>query len=110
MLHTNMEIVIENNLTIEELIVLSALDLISEQKHTDTFDYKYMDLINSLPIVFRSTERGNVKKLRQMLNKDGVKNFVTRTTKQLGRGNGACVTFYLDKEKLKKLNVKGIIS
>jgi hypothetical protein len=44
-----------------------------------------------------------------MLNKEGVKKFITRETKQLGRGKGATTIFYVNKNNIQKLNVKNIV-
>ena len=67
-------------------------------------------IIKDLPIIFNSSsESTNIKKIRNMLNKEGVKKFITRETKQLGRGKGATTIFYVNKNNIQKLNVKNIV-
>lgn len=108
-----MELVLENKLTIDDLVLLSAIELFATERDLDNdckFIMSYNEIIGELPVLFNSSERSNIAKLRKILNKEGVQKFVTREISQRGRAKGALVVFTINKELLKELNVKGIVS
>lgn len=112
MLDYNIELAKELNLNLEELVLLSAIELFANEKDLDNgnkFEMPYLELIERLPILFNSTTRSNIAKLRKMLNKENIQLFVKREIIQRGRARGASVIFSIDKEMLNKLNVKNII-
>lgn len=107
MLEVNVNMIKDLGLTVEDLILLRLIDMHSEGR--EEFNLSYKEILDDLPIMFHSSERSNITKLRKMLNKESVQKFVTRQIKQQGRGKGALVTFKVNKDNLKKLNIKGII-
>lgn len=107
----NNDLAIKNNLNAEDIILISYLELINSEIGKDNqFSIGYNKIINDLPILFSSTERSNIAKLRKMLNKEGMQNFITRTIKQQGRGLGAKVEFKINSDNVKNLNTKGIVN
>lgn len=105
------DLFVDNKLNCEDLVIISYFELIANTEGDgESFNKGYSEIIKDLPLIFQSkSENANIKKLRSILNKEGVKQFVTREIKQQGRGKGALTTFKLDIEKTKKLNVKGIV-
>ena len=107
----NNDLAIKNNLNAEDIILISYLELINSEIGKDNhFSIGYSKIINDLPILFNSTEKTNISKLRKMLNKEGMQNFITRTIKQQGRGLGAKVEFKINSDNVKNLNTKGIVN
>lgn len=109
MLDINFELAMANDLSMDDLVLIRYIDL-SVEEIGDTLNgeaiISYEKVIEELPIVFNSNSRGsNVKKHRNMLNKEGVKKFITRETKQLGRGKGATTKFKVDKPNIDKLKL-----
>ena len=107
----NMEMAINNNLNLNDLILLSFLEL-QVNKNSDNGEcaISYNEIIKSLPILFNSkAEVTNLARLRNSLNKEGFQKFITKEIIQEGRSKGAKVIFKLNKENLNKLNVKGIV-
>lgn len=111
MTNINNELAIENNLNTEDIVLISYFEFVNKMKGCNNeFVIGYNEIINDLPILFNSTERSNVAKLRKMLNKEGVKVFITRSISQQGRGLGAKVLFKINRDKVEELNVKGIVN
>lgn len=113
MLKCNMEMVREYQLSLDDLVLISAIELFANEKDLDNdnkFDMQYSELIESLPILFNSSERSNIAKLRKFLNRESIKHFVTRDITQQGRAKGAKVTFTINRHEVNKLNVKGLIN
>ena len=107
----NNDLAIKNNLNAEDIILISYLELINSEIGKDNqFSIGYSKIINDLPILFSSTERSNIAKLRKMLNKEGMQNFITRTIKQQGRGLGAKVELKINSDNVRNLNTKGIVN
>ena len=107
----NNDLAIKNSLNAEDIVLISYLELMNSEIGKDNqFSISYLKIIDDLPILFNSTERSNIAKLRKMLNKEGVQNFVTRTITQQGRGLGAKVEFKINNDNVKSLNTKGIVS
>ena len=108
MTNVNMDLAIKSNLNTEDLVLISYVERIVGELNCKEINYK--QIIKDLPIIFNSSsENTNIKKIRNMLNKEGVKKFITRETKQLGRGKGATTIFYVNKNNIQKLNVKNIV-
>ena len=85
--------------------------LISEKEELgEEFELPYNRIINDLPIIFNSKSyEANSVKLRRMLDKEGMKKFITREILKKGREFGTVVLFKLNKTNIEKLNVKGIV-
>ena len=111
MLKINMDIVNELNLNIDDVCLIAGIEDIFDFKGADSSCIiSYKEIIDDLPILFNSTEKSNIVKLRNMLEREGIKSLITKTIKQQGRGKGALVTFTMDRQKVKELNVKGILN
>lgn len=113
MFSCNMEMVTELDFKLEDLVILNSIELFANEKDTDRdgiFELSYKEIIESLPIIFNSSERSNVAKLRNFLNKDSVKKFVTREVAQQGRGKGALVTFTIDRDMFDKIKIRNLLS
>ena len=105
------EVAINNNIDIKDITLISYLSLVSESENLgEEFELPYSRIINDLPIIFNSKSyEANSVKLRRMLDKEGMKNFVTRDILKKGREFGTVVLFKLNKENILKLNVKGVV-
>lgn len=113
MITCNLMMVQELDLKLEELVVLSSIELFANEKdlnNDNTFELSYKEIIDSLPIIFNSSERSNVAKLRNFLNKDSIKKFVTREIVQQGRAKGALVIFTIDREMFNKIRIRNLIN
>ena len=101
----------KNNIDIKDITLISYLSLISERENLgEEFEFPYSRIINDLPIIFNSKSyEANAVKLRRMLDKEGMKNFVTRDILKKGREFGTVVLFKLNKENILKLNVNGVV-
>lgn len=110
-MNVNFEMALANNLDVKDLTLLSYLDLKSEEKNSDEFELLYSQIIEDLPLIFNSKNyASNTVKIRRMLEKEGMKNFVHRDIFKRGNKYGTVTFFRLNKENIKKLNVKGIVS
>ena len=110
-MNLNMEFAIKNNLDVKDVTVISLLDLISKEKGKDEFDFSYSEIINHLPFIFDGVSmQSNTVRLRRILDKEGMQNFVTRSIRNEGPHKGRILTFKLNKENIKKLNVEGIVN
>lgn len=107
----NMELAIKNNLNLNDLIILSFIELqVDERGINNECAISYSEIIKGLPIIFDSKANvTNLARLRATLNKDGIEKFITKEIIQEGRSKGAKVIFRLNRENLNKLNVKGIV-
>lgn len=107
----NMELAINNDLNINDLIVLSFIELqVDKRGDGDKCIISYNEIIENLPIIFNSKSKvTNLARLRAVLNKESIEKFVTKEIEQEGRGKGAKITFKINRENLNKLNVKGIV-
>ena len=105
------EVAISKNIDIKDITLISYLSLVSEKENLgEEFEFPYSRIINDLPIIFNSKSyEANSVKLRRMLDKEGMKNFVTRDILKKGREFGTVVLFKLNKENILKLNVKGVV-
>ena len=92
------EMAIANNIDIKDMTLISYLSLISEEnKLGDVFEWSYEKIIYDLPIIFNSKSYdANSVKLRRMLDKEGMKKFITRDIKRKGREYGTVVIFKLN--------------
>ena len=78
-MNVNFEMALANNLDVKDLTILSYLDLKSEEKNSDEFELLYSQIIEDLPLIFNSKNyASNTVKIRRMLEKEGMKNFVHR--------------------------------
>lgn len=111
-MNINFEMAITNNIDVKDITLISYLSLVSEQeKLGDEFELSYPKIINDLPIIFNSKSfDANSVKLRRMLDKEGMKKFVTRKILKKGRDFGTVVLFKLNKSNIEKLNAKGIVN
>lgn len=110
-MNLNMEMAIANGLDVKDITVISLLDLISNEKGSDVFEYSFTEIIKSLPIVFDGISiEANSVRLRRILDKEGMQKFVTRKSTHKGRGLGIIVTFNLNRKNIDLLNVKGLIN
>ena len=110
-MNINFEMAIRNNIDVKDITLISYLSLISEkEKLGEEFELPYNRIINDLPIIFNSKSyEANSVKLRRMLDKEGMKKFITREILKKGREFGTVVLFKLNKTNIEKLNVKGIV-
>lgn len=110
-MNINFEMAISNNIDVKDITLISYLSFISEkEKLGEEFELPYNRIINDLPIIFNSKSyEANSVKLRRMLDKDGMKKFITREILKKGREFGTVVLFKLNKTNIEKLNVKGIV-
>jgi hypothetical protein len=110
-MNINFEMAISNNIDVKDITLISYLSLISEkEKLGEEFEFAYSRIINDLSIIFNSKSyEANSVKLRRMLDKEGMKKFITREILKKGREFGTVVLFKLNKSNIEKLNVKGIV-
>ena len=107
----NFDLAMKNNLNTEDLILISYIDLKLSEMNSSKCVINYNDILKDLPIIFNSrSEQVNVKKLRKMLSNENIKKFVTREIKQLGKAKGAITIFYINRENVDMLRVKGIVN
>jgi hypothetical protein len=107
----NFDLAMKNNLNTEDLILISYIDLKLSEMNSSKGVINYNDILKDLPIIFNSrSEQVNVKKLRKMLSNENIKKFVTREIKQLGKAKGAITIFYINRENVDMLRVKGIVN
>ena len=111
MLNIDFELANQNNLSAEDLVFISYIELKLQEKKSDKGVITYKEILNELPIVFNSkSEQVNLKKLRRMLDNENMNKFITREVKQLGRGVGATTIFHINKENIDKLKIKGLVN
>ena len=105
------EVAINNNIDIKDLTLISYLYLVSEKENLgEEFEFPYSRIINDLPVIFNSKSyEANSDKLRRMLDKEGMKKFITRDILRKGREFGTVVLFKLNKENILKLNAEGVV-
>ena len=108
----NFTYALENNLNTEDIVLLSYLCLTADTENLgDKFIFQYQRIIDDLPIIFNySSYKGNTVKLRRMLDKEGMKNFVTGELKREGCIVGTLVQFNLNRENIKKLNIENVVT
>lgn len=107
----NMEMIIENKLDSKDIVLIGLLNSISIEKGSDTFEYSYKDIVSDLPIIFNSSSfKANSTKIRRMLDKEGMRNFIGREVDKRGRGVGSVVVFTVNRCNIDKLDLKNIIS
>ena len=106
----NIAYVMENNLSVDDICILSLLDTVAKEKNSDIFQYSYKEIIEDLPLIFKHEDYDhNSKILRKTLDKKTVKNFINRELDRKGRGIGCIVTFKLNRKNIDKLDIEGIV-
>ena len=106
----NINYVIESQLTSKDLCLIGLLDTISKEKNSDIFQYSYKEIIDDLPLVFKSkTHKANLVMLRRILDRKEVQKFVTREINKKGYPRGSIVTFTLNRKNIDKLRIEGIV-
>jgi hypothetical protein len=107
----NFEMAISNNIDVKDITLISYLSLVSERENLgEEFELPYAKIINDLPIIFNNKSyEANSVKLRRMLDKEGMKKFITREILKKGREFGTVVLFKLNKPNIEKLIIKGIV-
>lgn len=107
----NFEMAISNNINVKDITLISYLSLVSERENLgEEFELPYAKIINDLPIIFNNKSyEANAVKLRRMLDKEGMKKFITREILKKGREFGTGVLFKLNKQNIEKLIIKGIV-
>lgn len=106
----NINYVIENQLTSKDLCLIGLLDTVSKEKNSDTFQYSYKEIIDDLPLVFKSkTHKANLVMLRRILDRKEVQKFVTREINKKGYPLGSIVTFTLNRKNIDILDIEGIV-
>lgn len=110
-MNINFDLAIKNNLNTEDLILISYIDLRLSEINSSKGVINYNDILKDLPIIFNSrSEQVNIKKLRKMLGNENIKKFITREIKQLGKAKGAITVFYVNKENVDMLRVRGLVN
>lgn len=100
----------ENDLNINDICILGLLNTIAKEKNSDVFQCSYKEIMNELPLIFKSKDYDfNSKTLRKTLDKKTVKNFVNREIDRKGRGIGSIMTFKINRENINKLDIEGIV-
>ena len=106
----NIAYVMENNLSVDDICILSLLDTVAKEKNSDIFQYSYKEIIEDLPLIFKHEDYDhNSKILRKTLDKKTVKNFVNRKIDRKGRHLGSIMTFELNRANMDKLDIEGIV-
>ena len=111
MLNIDFSLANKNNLSADDLVFISYIELKLQEGEKDSGIIAYKEILRELPIVFNSkSEQVNLKKLRRMLDNENMSRFITREIKQLGRGVGATTIFYINRENVDKLKIKGLVN
>ena len=106
----NMLYAMENNLNINDICILGLLNTVAKEKNSDIFQYSYKEIIDDLPLVFKSkTHKANLVMLRRILDRKEVQKFVTREINKKGYPRGSIVTFTLNRKNIDKLGIEGIV-
>lgn len=107
----NLSMVTENDLSLNDLVLLSYLELkINKYGINGEYSISYDKIIKDLPLIFNAkANTTNLARLRTSLNKEGFQNFITREIIQEGRSKGAKIIFRANQNNLDLLGVKGIV-